>query len=129
MAEQHVDRLRWRLDRRGFSTPEEYEERLKMPWRAEDTRNHTTWDGGIQREVLEEGPVFEVLDGLEATLQALVTGRTIVQIEREQHSGHEWQGGENSVTITLDDGARLHFDGWGYDASGLHTGYEPPKDA
>lgn len=54
----------------------------------------------------------------------LLIGRTITAFVREPYSGEDWGHGENSVTITLDDGAELSFTGWGYDASGLNTYYK-----
>ena len=55
----------------------------------------------------------------------LLAGRTIVKAERDPHSGEDWTFEENSVQLTLDDGAELTFTGMGYDASSLITTYHP----
>jgi agmatine/peptidylarginine deiminase len=59
-------------------------------------------------------------------LAQVVVGRTIVGFEREPDKGDPWCQDVSPVTVTLDDGSRLRFEGWGYDAWGLLIHYDPP---
>jgi hypothetical protein len=45
-----------------------------------------------------------------------LVGRTITAAEKVDHPG-EWDEAESYV-LTLDDGKRVEFSGWGYDAWG-----------
>jgi hypothetical protein len=58
-------------------------------------------------------------------LRELLVGRRIVGAEREPDSGKRYELYENTVTLTLDDGATVRFAGWGYDASCCETTYTP----
>ena len=80
------------------------------PSHPETTKNATPW---------------EVSDETMEALSRLIVGRTIVSVEREQSGRESFPQGANAVTITLDNGSMLHFDGWGYDAWGLATSYSP----
>jgi len=80
-------------------------------------------------EETKRGAPWTVTDSTADALSRLVVGRRIVSIIRESASGGDWAQGENSVTILLDNGAKLYFMGWGYDASGLDTSYSPPVTA
>lgn len=74
---------------------------------------------------LEQG---EIIDELVEQFTPMIEGRTIVKFERATDSDDRWSDGCNTVHLTLDDGAVLRFEGWGYDASGLSTYYtEPPS--
>jgi hypothetical protein len=67
---------------------------------------------------------FEVTDA--DVLARLLVGRTIVAAERTPDTGEPFQLGENTVTLTLDDGAQVEFSGEGYDASACVTFYSAP---
>ena len=71
-------------------------------------------------------PPWVVEDESFAALAELITGRTIVKVTRESDCGDLPQYA-NKVVITLDDGAMLVFNGWGYDSSGLETAYMPAE--
>lgn len=132
-----IEALRWTVTRYTFATPEEFEAKRGVPWLA-DGRNHTTWTvdpqrygttpecpGGIQREERCDAAKVEVTDETADAFVRLIVGRLIVAARREPCSGKHFETCENSVVLTLDDGARLHFVGQGYDASCLCTDYEP----
>jgi hypothetical protein len=51
----------------------------------------------------------------------VIVGHTIVAAHRAPDSRDPWACGENTVTLTLDNGAQVEFVGWGYDASGVVT--------
>lgn len=55
----------------------------------------------------------------------VIVGHTIVAAHRNSDSRDRdlWACGENTVTLTLDNGALVEFEGWGYDASGVTTTY------
>lgn len=55
-----------------------------------------------------------------------VVGRIITGIVREESTGDSFPQCANGVIIILNDGAKICFDGWGYDAWGLSTSYEFP---
>ncbi len=132
VSDSPAERVRWHTQRFTAKSPEEFNARRHggPPWFSVG-RNHGTWQdekgSGIMREVRDDDEFVEVEDEHGDILGELVVGRTIVAIEREPSSGQEWSDGENSVLITLSDGARLRFVGWGYDASGVDTLYSPPK--
>lgn len=69
---------------------------------------------------------LEVTDS--ETLSRLLVGRKIVAADREPDSGDDWQHGENTVTLTLDDGASVKFVGSGYDASACVTYYATARE-
>lgn len=66
-------------------------------------------------------PDVEITDANIDEWRPRIVGRTITAFDREPDSKEEWPQGENSVTLTLDDGTRLEFYGWGYDSSGVIT--------
>ena len=74
---------------------------------------------------LEEG---EIIDELVEQFTPMIEGRTIVKFERATDPDDEWTDGCNTVHLTLDNGAVLRFEGWGYDASGLSTYYTAPSE-
>lgn len=61
-----------------------------------------------------------------------IIGRTIIAIDRATQPKQEWVCGQNHMTLTLDNGIKLEFDGWGYDASGVDLsivmGQEPANE-
>ena len=126
------DPIAWRREEFTYASPDEFERSRGEKWVAPGTRNHTTWQRGAQhgiaREVRQTGEWWSVEDEHKAALTPLLRGRTIVSVEREPSSDYEWSHDENDVTITLDDGSRLCFSGWGYDASGVNTSYSPPRE-
>lgn len=128
MNEPPEEAVRWRWDRRVFRTPEEHDERLtdEAPWLSRGRNHRTRSEGGIERQVRDDEEFVEVLDEHGDLLGDLVVGRTIIAIERESSTDEAFPQGANDVTITLNNGTRLHFTGWGYDASGLYTSIAPP---
>lgn len=138
MKDDLIEQMRWSQHRYTFNTPEEFEGRRGTGWYTEG-RNHGTWqkpdashydrtnglDSGIQREERDGSGCLEVVDTTLPAARRLIEGRTIVAFEREADSGEDFSHGENTVTITLDDGAVLNFTGVGYDASGCVTTYSP----
>lgn len=64
--------------------------------------------------------ILDVEDENQYEIIPSMVGRTITAITRELDTpGNGFHHGENSVSITLDDGRVLRFTGHGYDASGL----------
>lgn len=126
-AVDHAEEIRWELQERPARSFADFEVRWSHqgPWVAPGTRNHRVTADGIEREVRDDGEFVTVDDRRTEHLRALVVGREIVAIDREPNSEEDWAHGENSVTLTLSDGARLHFEGVGYDASALITSYAP----
>jgi hypothetical protein len=129
------EEVRWYWQVLGFETPEQFEERRGEPWVSENSRAHescavpSSLEGngrGIRRQVRDGDEFVFIKDEHHGLLDDLLVGRTIVAVEREPSSGEDWQHGENTVRITLDNGARLEFMGTGYDASALITSYAPP---
>jgi hypothetical protein len=126
LREDMIEEMRWSVAQYTFATPEEFESRMGERWREEGTRNHGTWNGGIQREERTDDEAIEVSDENTLSFAAVLCGRTIVAVHREPRT-EAWEHGQNSVTLTLDDGSQVGFEGWGYDASGLHTSYAPRR--
>jgi hypothetical protein len=126
MSETLVEQVRWAKESFSFPSPEAFEERRGEKWVTADSRNHRVVAGGIEREV-REGDTVEVDDARSPLIADLVEGRKIVKFEREPDPDYDWAHGENTVTLTLDDGAVLTFVGVGYDSSGCVTSYTPPN--
>jgi hypothetical protein len=94
---------------------------------APGTRNHRQTNKGIAREERENGEWISIEDANTERAALLIRGRRIVAFSRERSSGASFPDDANYVDIILDDGSRLSFHGWGYDASGLYTEYSPPQ--
>lgn len=64
---------------------------------------------------------------MEILVPALI-GKTIVGVVREDDVAIDWATEENTVTLTLDDGIVIEFEGWGHDASGVNARIKFPED-
>jgi len=124
-----VEALRWATERTSFPTPEAFEASREEPWIRPGTRNHGTFicdwhphigETGLTREVRRNDDELLIEREHAGLLPSLVVGRTIVAIERDTR---DLGMGADSVTITLDDGSTLDFEGWGHDEWGLNLTY------
>jgi agmatine/peptidylarginine deiminase len=59
-------------------------------------------------------------------LRAMLVGRTVVAIEIDHVEG-DWKQGDGETTLVLDDGRRIQFRSWGYDAWGLNAYTDEPS--
>lgn len=141
MSDEAIEQLRWSTEQQWTRDIARWEQHNK-PWVRPGTRNHRevllppregTGDPdpcpGVEREVYDDSDVLPVEDDHAALLPALVVGRTIVAAERElpPPEGDDWGHASNDVTLTLDDGSKLHFSSWGHDADGCATSFEPVR--
>lgn len=70
---------------------------------------------------------MRVDDSNSAELLKLLLRRTIVDVTREPTHKEDWSHGNNSLTITLDNGTKIELWGWGHDASGLEMEITAPS--
>jgi hypothetical protein len=68
---------------------------------------------------------MEITDANQDEILAGIVGRRIISIVRDRDSDLDWPSGENKVSIVMEDGSRLRFVGWGYDASGIISYFIP----
>lgn len=95
------------------------DERVKLIRTAHAERFHPSWSDAHKNKL-----PWRIEDKSTQAFCELVVGRRIVSVEREPDI-HDKDMGSNPVTIILDDGSKIEFDGWGHDYCGLTTRYAP----
>lgn len=79
-------------------------------------------------EALAELPlVFDPELSPDELREALV-GREVVAVEVDRQE-RDWPQGDGDTTLILDNGRRVRFGSWGYDAWGMATTVTPPLGA
>jgi hypothetical protein len=61
----------------------------------------------------------------DAELRRVLVGRTVVSVEVDHYPEDEsWPQGDGTTSLTLDNGDRVIFSAWGYDAWGVDVEIE-----